>query len=106
MKLDILQSTKKLRKMLTSVSGALVKEPQYSKNTLKLVQSMLVKYKKSYFQCKSYLFCLMHKKQKAYQRRESDIQKKAARTETKQQQQTEGQQYKASIKNTATHLNN
>jgi hypothetical protein len=48
----------------------------------------------------------MHKKQKAYQRRESDIQKKAARTETKQQQQTEGQQYKASIKNTATHLNN
>jgi hypothetical protein len=49
-------ATINIRKMLISVPGALVNNTQYSKITLEFVQSMFVKYKRYYFQCKNYLF--------------------------------------------------
>jgi hypothetical protein len=42
--------------MLTSVFGTLVKETQYNKITLKLAQSILVKYKKYCFKCKNIIY--------------------------------------------------
>jgi hypothetical protein len=45
-----------LRKMLTSVSGALVKELHIVKSVLKLVYFTFSKYKEYYNQCKTYFF--------------------------------------------------